>query len=64
MGQLDQSKNCPQCGKAMMLALPVGGKGLRTLQCIDCERPDPITSPQTMGWLAGELGRAKTPDAK
>src|ERR1700733_7893683 len=48
----------------MVLALPPGGKGLRTLQCLDCERPDPITSPQTIGWLAGELGRTMSADSE
>ena len=54
MGQLDQSKTCPRCGRPMVLALPPGGAGLRTLQCIDCERPDPLKS-DTLRWLSSEL---------
>jgi len=33
-------------------------------QCLDCERPDPLKSPYAIGWLAGELGRIKSPDTK
>jgi hypothetical protein len=47
----------------MVLALPRGGKGLRTLQCLDCERAAPIKSPQTTGWPVGELSRT-IPNAK
>jgi hypothetical protein len=54
MGQRDQSGNCPRCGKAMMLALPPGGMGPRTLQCLDCERPDPLKS-EARRWLLSEL---------
>jgi hypothetical protein len=46
MGQLDQTRLCPHCGAQMV--------------CLDCERPDPIESPQAMGWLAGELGRIQS----
>jgi hypothetical protein len=35
-----------------------GGKGKRTFQCLDCQRPDPLQNPQTTGWLEGELGKA------
>lgn len=38
-----------------MLALSPGGKGKRTLQCLDCERPDPLDKPDTLRWLSGEL---------
>jgi len=31
--------------------LPPGGKGPRTYQCIYCDRPDPIKSPQVKGLL-------------
>ena len=54
MGQRDQSGNCPRCGKPMMLALPPGGTGPRTLQCLDCERPDPLRS-DALKWLSSEL---------
>jgi hypothetical protein len=39
----------------LILALPPGGKGRRTFQCIDCERPDPLKTDQATGWLKGEL---------
>jgi len=39
----------------MTLALPLGGKGLRTLQCLDCDWPDPLKTEQVTGWLSGEL---------
>jgi hypothetical protein len=54
MGQLDQSRTCPRCGEPMVLALPPGGKGLRKLQCLDCERPDPLKS-DARRWLSSEL---------
>lgn len=62
MGQA-QRPNCPDCGAYLTLALQPSGIGPRTLQCLDCERPDPIKSDRTTGWLAGELGRT-TPDTK
>jgi hypothetical protein len=46
------------------LALQPGGKRPRTFQCLDCEGPDPIKSPHATGWLAGELGRTKSPDTE
>ena len=46
---------CPYCHSQMILALPPGGKGQRTFQCLDCERPDPLKTDQAMGWLKGEL---------
>jgi hypothetical protein len=42
----------------LILALPPGGKGRRTFQCFDCDRPDPLKNPLITGWLDGELGRA------
>ena len=47
----------------MIRALPPGGSGKRTFQCFDCDRPDPLKSPDAIGWLAGELG-IETPDIK
>jgi hypothetical protein len=44
----------------MILALQLGGKGPRTLQCLDCDRPDPLKSDQVTGWLNGELGSQDT----
>jgi hypothetical protein len=38
----------------MMLALPPGGMGPRTLQCLDCDRPDPLKS-HALRWLSSEL---------
>lgn len=40
----------------MVLALPSGGKGRRVLQCMVCDRPDPIEDKEVTGWLTGELG--------
>jgi hypothetical protein len=39
----------------MVLALPLGGKRRRTLQCLDCDRPDPLKSDYVIGWLKSEL---------
>jgi tRNA(Ile2) C34 agmatinyltransferase TiaS len=58
MGQA-QRPTCPDCGAHLTLALPPGGTGRRTFRCLDCERHDPIKSPEAVGWLAGELGRGK-----
>jgi len=46
---------CPHCGAYLTFALPPGGKGQRTFQCLDCERPDPLKTNQAFGWLKGEL---------
>jgi len=35
--------------------LPPGGKGARTYQCIQCDRPDPIKSPDVQQLLKGLL---------
>jgi hypothetical protein len=40
----------------MTMALPPGGTGLRSLQCMDCDRPDPLQSPDVTGWIKGLLG--------
>jgi hypothetical protein len=55
MGQAERP-TCPQCGAFLILALTPGGKGPRTFQCFDCERPDPLESAIVLGWLNGELG--------
>ena len=39
----------------LILALPPGGKGQRTFQCLACERPDPLNSEIAAGWLKSEL---------
>ena len=36
-------------------ALAPGGKGPRSLRCEQCSRPDPLRTPETIGWLKGEL---------
>jgi hypothetical protein len=54
MGQFDQVRLCPHCGSPMLFALPPGGEGPRTLQCFECERPDPLKS-DALQWLKGEL---------
>jgi hypothetical protein len=56
MGQ-SKRPTCPECGAFLTLALPPGGKGQRTFQCLDCnhDRPDPITTDDMIGWLNGEL---------
>jgi hypothetical protein len=65
MGQATRP-SCPDCGAYLTLVLPPGGKGQRTFQCIDCEAPadDPIKDPQTIGWLAGELGRGSSSETE
>lgn len=54
MGQA-QRPSCPECRAPLTLALPPGGKGPRSFQCLDCERPDPFKTAQAMAWLKGEL---------
>jgi hypothetical protein len=54
--EANTSNTCPSCKKPMAFALPPGG-GRRTLQCLDCDRPDPLKSGLSKGWLQGELGR-------
>jgi hypothetical protein len=34
---------------------PSGGKGPRTFQCFECDRPDPLKTDTATGWLKGEL---------
>jgi hypothetical protein len=55
MERTDKAIRCPQCGSLMRLALGPGGKGPRSLQCLDCERPDPLKTGEVAGWLQGEL---------
>jgi hypothetical protein len=52
MGQA-QRPTCPHCGAPLILALPPGGNGKR-MQCLDCERPDPLRS-NALKWLSSEL---------
>jgi hypothetical protein len=58
MGQAERP-TCPGCGAFKVLALPPGGKGARTFQCLDCDRPDPLKSGTATGWLKGELQSPK-----
>lgn len=50
---------CPKCGKPVKLMLLPGGKGSRTYQCIHCDRPDPLKSPEVKNLL-----KAFLPDEK
>jgi hypothetical protein len=61
MGQAKRP-TCPDCGAYLTLALPPDGNGPRTFQCLDCNRPDPLKTDRVIGWLLGELGRARLPD--
>jgi hypothetical protein len=54
MGQAERS-TCPGCGAFLILALPAGGKGRRTFQCFECERPDPLKTETSTGRLKSEL---------
>ena len=46
---------CVKCGEPTKLMLPPGGKGPRSYQCIKCDRPDPLKSPQVQGLLKNLL---------
>jgi hypothetical protein len=59
MGQAERP-TCPECGAFLILALPPGGKGKRTMQCVDCDRPDPLKSDAATGWLKSELRPPKS----
>jgi hypothetical protein len=50
-----RSQTCPTCGATMILALPADGKGKRIMQCVECDRPDPLKSDAAKGWLTSEL---------
>ena len=54
MGQAKRP-TCPHCGEFLILALPPGGKGPRTFQCLDCDGPDPLKNEKATGWFKGEL---------
>jgi hypothetical protein len=43
------------CGALLILALPPDGKGQRTFQCFDCDRPDPLKTDRVIGWLKSQL---------
>ncbi len=42
----------------LTLALPPDGKGGRTFQCFDCDRPDPLKTEKAMRWLKSQLQAA------
>jgi hypothetical protein len=50
-------EHCSICNRSLVLLLPPGGAGPRTLQCFDCDRQDPLESFRVKRWLEGELGR-------
>jgi hypothetical protein len=53
MGQAERP-TCPGCGANLILALPPGGKGPRSFQCFECDRPDPLET-DAVKWITGEL---------
>jgi hypothetical protein len=61
MGQAERP-TCPECGAHLVWALPPDGKGKRTFQCFDCDRPDPLQSDRVISWLSGELGKTALPE--
>jgi hypothetical protein len=46
---------CPKCGANLTLTLPAVGTGRRTLQCFECDRPDPMKTDKAMGWIKSGL---------
>jgi RNase P subunit RPR2 len=54
LGQAKRS-TCPHCGAFLIPGLPLGGKGQRRFQCLDCDRPDPLKTDKATGRLKGEL---------
>jgi hypothetical protein len=58
LGQTERP-TCHHCKAALTLALPPGGKGKRTFQCFDCDRPDPLQS-EALRWLSSELQPPKS----
>jgi hypothetical protein len=58
MGQANQTVSCPRCGRRVELVLLKAGDAYG-LQCIGCEKFDPLKSEHVTGWLNGELGRPK-----
>jgi hypothetical protein len=54
MGQSERP-TCPHCRAYLTWALPQGGNGKRTFQCLNCDGPDPMKTEKTTGWLKGEL---------
>jgi hypothetical protein len=61
MGQVKQNRDCPQCGRTMWVASTSRVNGRGALQCLSCEKFDPLRSEQVSRWLNGELGRVRQP---
>jgi hypothetical protein len=59
MREANRTGSCPRCGRAMMFALLPEASLPRGLQCIGCDKSDPLKSERVTGWLNGELGRPK-----
>jgi hypothetical protein len=59
MGQANRTGSCRHCGRAMKFALLPEASMPYGLQCIGCEKSDPLKSELVTGWLNGELGRPK-----
>ena len=55
MEQPHKAIRCPQCGSLMSLASAPGGKGPRSMRCLQCEGLDPLKASEVGGWLKGEL---------
>ncbi|MHC2626366.1 hypothetical protein ACVIW2_008398 [Bradyrhizobium huanghuaihaiense] len=51
-------KLCPKCHQPMSYALQPGGKPPRTWRCLECEMPDPLTSPELKALMNGLLKHA------
>jgi hypothetical protein len=58
MGKASQTGSCPRCGRRVDPVLLKAGEAYG-LQCIGCEKFDPLKSEFVTGWLNGELGRPK-----
>jgi hypothetical protein len=39
----------------MVLVMPIDGKGLGALRCLECDRNDPLQLPSVTAWPVGEL---------
>jgi len=55
MGQINQTRQCPQCGATVTLALASDDQHRRASHCEECAQPDPFKSGNANGWLRGEL---------
>jgi predicted RNA-binding Zn-ribbon protein involved in translation (DUF1610 family) len=55
MEQIAKAIRCPKCGSLMRVRLAPAGKVPRSLRCEECERPDPLTTGEFIGWFKGEL---------